>query len=675
MPRARGSQREIAPGDDYDSVVVVRRSRRMSAPPSPRLAFAVRTLALAVLGTFLPPPAAGEEPAPPAGPAPESPAFTFARFGAGEGPSSAGGVHRLLDAKRTPGQSNAIAFDRADEGAREEVRLLCRMRVLEGGDGGAFLFLDTSAYGVRGPAPFVANWTEPNLRRAFAVGIDVHDPKNEEPFGPWGNVQGLPEREVSLHWDGRELVKRVASFEFRGDFAEVEILLRHVPGGAEVSVRIGDDVVHDGHFVADLHPFEMRLALAAGTRTDATTEFDVKDLRVVAGAPAAPRRPPLRVEVFHHVRTDNSKTAFEAEVDLPPAEWAFARVVLTLELHDAGNAWDEWDRNGEVSVRDAEGVRRGLVPFITSYRTPCLWKVDVTHFRPLLAGRRRLEVAAGTTFYKNRGYLMSVSLDFHHGTPALEPYRVVPLWHGTARYGSAGNHFRDFFEPRTVAVDAAARAARIFTTTTGHSQVGEFTPAERAIVVRADVNDPDDAGRRFTDRLWKTDCYLNPNRPQFGTWKYPRAGWAPGDVVAPWWIDVSHFLRPGKTLEVRYVPQPYDFSGEESPPKEAEVAEATHVVRSYLVLYRDPSALRAAPTLRILDVTGDGAAAKAGVRAGDYLSAYDGRQIDSVDELRAAIQAAQAAGKERIALVVFRGTERLEVEVAPGRLGVSLGSP
>ena len=37
--------------------------------------------------------------------------------------------------------------------------------------------------------------------------------------------------------------------------------------------------------------------------------------------------------------------------------------------------------------------------------------------------------------------------------------------------------------------------------------------------------------------------------------------------------------------------------------------------------------------------------------------------MDSVDDLRAAMQGAVAAGKEKVAVVVFRGAERLELEL------------
>ena len=48
--------------------------------------------------------------------------------------------------------------------------------------------------------------------------------------------------------------------------------------------------------------------------------------------------------------TTNKKTSFQSEVDLPPASWAFGRVILKLDIHDGGKMWDEWDRNGHLYV-------------------------------------------------------------------------------------------------------------------------------------------------------------------------------------------------------------------------------------------------------------------------------------------------------------------------------------
>lgn len=616
---------------------------------------------------------------PPARPAPTKPAAAavaeapvLSTFAAGRGPTIDGQTVRLLDEAGTFGQSNAVAFPREHEGAYESVVVRGELRVERGGDGGAIALLSTSEYGARGPAPFAPSWVEPNLRGSLAVGIDVHNPKNEEPFGPWGNYLGNPEREVSLHFDGRELVKRVAPTEFRGETVPFELRVEHVIGGAEVSFRLGAAQVYDRYFVAHLLPYESRVAVGAGTRADVATRFDVVGVTHEVGAPAARRRPPVHVEVFNHVLTDNSKTFFRETVSLPPREFAFGRVILTLDIHDAGQDWDEWDRNGEVSILDADGERIGIVPFITSYRTPCHWKVDVTHFRPWLTGEVTFEARAGTNFYKNRGYMMSVALDFHHGTPELEPFEVVPLWHGTARYRDDANHFSDFFEDRTVSIPAETTAARIFTTTTGHSQIGEFTPSARAIEVAPVGDDGAPAApTRFENLLWKADCYLNPNRPQYGTWKYARAGWAPGDVVWPWWVELTDVVVPGRSAEIRYEPQPYDFSGMENPPTPAAVGEASHVVRSYLILYRTPDGLIAAPTLRIGSVSGESNAARAGFQVGDYLAEYGGRRIDTIDDLREAIGAGVESGAERIEAVLYRGSERVVVELEPGRMGVS----
>lgn len=578
------------------------------------------------------------------------------RFGAGSGPVIDGVRYRLLDDRGTFDQSNAIGFDRAKNGAFETTGFSCKLRVLKGGDGGAIAFLDTAEYGIRGAAPFVKSWVEPNLRGTFAIGIDVHNPKNEKMFGEWGNYQGRPQREISLHWDGREIVKRTAPAEFRGDWADCKVHVQHVVGGAEVTVQVGPKKVYDRYFIASMLPYEMRLAIGAGTRADVSTEFDVKNPVLEQSEIAKPRRTPMHFEVFNHVLSDNSRNTFESSVDLPPASWEFGRVILTLQIHDAGPNWDEWDRNGHLYVYNGDD-KWDIVPFITSYRTECFWQIDVTHFRPWLSGRTKFEIEAGTKFYKNRGFMMSVSLDYYHGKPAQVAYRVAPLWVGTARYKNAKNHFQDFFTDKTVEIGEGVESARIFTTTTGHSQIGEFTPSKRTIIVN---------GHRFANTLWKDDCYLNPNRPQFGTWKFSRAGWAPGDVVRPWRIDLTGKLEPGKAV-FRYEPQPYEFEGKV--PNEKQIDKASQVVRSYLILYRTPKNTMPAPSLRITNVQGQ--AKKAGIHRGDYLAFYDGKPIHTVAALRAAIGTV-AKSDRKIPVVVYRGAKRLDFELAPGKMGVNL---
>jgi len=603
-----------------------------------------------------------------------TPAVHFSTFESGDGPSFADGIYHLLDARGTPGQSNAVAFDATQKGAFKESTLRGKIRVLKGGDGGSFIFLNTTEYGKRGPSPFVKSWVEPNLVETFAVGIDVHNPPIDEPFGPQGNYRRMPEREVSLHWDGREIVKRLAPTEFRGNFARFEISVQYVIGGAEITVVLAGEKVYDGYFLAGMQPYESRLAIGAGTPDDTTTEFDVQDLVFNRRSPAPPQRPPIHFSLFNHVMIGYEAPSHVKNLTLPPISWAFGRVLLTLELHDAGAGWDKWDRNGYFYIVGADGKKHDIAPFITSYRTPGRWEVDLTHFRPWLTGNVKLEIAIQPPFDERNGYIISASLDFYHGTPQLEPFHIVPVWHGTARYKSVENHFSDFFVPKLISITPETKAAQFFITTTGHSTVGEFTPSRRTVVFVPAQGEGPVPEYRFENTLWKDDCYLNPVRPQRGTWKYSRAGWAPGDVVQPWKIDLTPHIFPGGIAELRYEPEAYDFSDrptEERPPDDM-INRAVHMVRAYLILYRSPKNLEPAPVLRVLEVMEDSNARKAKIEADDYLLEYDGKRPDSIEELRNLIRHATEAGKQKIPVVIERAGKQQVMHLGPGQMGVVL---
>ena len=101
----------------------------------------------------------------------------------------------------------------------------------------------------------------------------------------------------------------------------------------------------------------------------------------------------------------------------------------------------------------------------------------------------------------------------------------------------------------------------------------EFMPLGRTLTVN---------GESFRNVLWKTDNYLNPCRPQGGTWKYDRAGWAPGDVVRPWEVEVTHLITDARELRVEYALDPYvnEARGQTWAP--------FHRTESQVVLYRTP---------------------------------------------------------------------------------------
>ncbi|CAN5523135.1 hypothetical protein BH11ARM1_BH11ARM1_02220 [soil metagenome] len=120
-----------------------------------------------------------------------------------------------------------------------------------------------------------------------------------------------------------------------------------------------------------------------------------------------------------------------------------------------------------------------------------------------------------------------------------------------------------------------AKRAEVFTTVTGHGMdpntdnAAEFLPLWRKLVVN---------GHSVQNNLWTEDNYLNPCRPQGGTWKYDRAGWGPGTVVDPWKVDVTDFVKSKSQFDYQIQPYVNKAAVDGNP--------ARHIIESVLVLYR-----------------------------------------------------------------------------------------
>jgi hypothetical protein len=255
-----------------------------------------------------------------------------------------------------------------------------------------------------------------------------------------------------------------------------------------------------------------------------------------------------------------------------------------LRLDKPETRFDPWDRTAHVWIFDEDGQRYELLRYITPYHRGHVWQVDVSDFRPLLQGERKLVQQCGT---QGEGWVVTVSFDFYPGPAERYATDVVSLWSGAPEIGNPDKPVRDFYQPRSVALgevagDVRVTGAKVRLVVTGHgmspnaNNAAEFMPIGRTLR----VND-----ESFRNVLWKTDNYLNPCRPQGGTWKYDRAGWAPGDVVRPWEVDVSHLLAGGGELEIAYTLDPYINENR------GRTWAPSHVTEAQLILYRDgPSA-------------------------------------------------------------------------------------
>jgi hypothetical protein len=496
--------------------------------------------------------------------------YALARAGQEPGPALRDGALRLLDDEQDLG--NSAAFPAAARGLRREVDITFRMRLLYGGGGLTAALLDTAKYGTEGEAPRDVVWDDPRLPQAFAVCFDVYNPPSSDPFNAQGNIYNRPQREVALTWDGLEIVKRVSPVEFRGEqWHTVRIQLRFVCGGAEAGVSIDNQPVFNHFFIAGMEPFTSRLALGACTGK-ITNTADVSDLRADWRGSMKPPAAPVVVTAIDKVAINSGHTSEAAEAQFP--EGRFGRIIGTLTLAEPPGGYDPWDRSASVAVFDDKGERFELIRFITPYRKGHTWRVDLTDYRPLLTGRKKVLLECGTY---GTGWLITVQFTFYSGKPADSAFEVRKLWVGSPEVGNPDKPVSDFYQPITVPIPKAASRARLRITVTGHGMspnsrnAAEFMPIGRTVTV---------GSKSYHNRLWKTDNYLNPVRPQGGTWKYDRAGWAPGDVVRPWEIDITEAVRRGEPATLRYDLDPYvnEDRGKTWAP--------FHMTEAHLILYR-----------------------------------------------------------------------------------------
>ena len=483
--------------------------------------------------------------------------------------------------------SGSVAFDRTASGMHRKITASFGVRfpAEPGGLGGGFALLPTSSHGESGPfrTPEGFDWSEPNLPGTLAVGFDIHNPPGGGPFNHLGNIYNRPQREISLHWDGVEVANRLSPVEFRtGDFMRVLVEVEYVTGGAVVSVGVAEEAVYDRYFVAFANPYESRAAFGA-TCGDVVTAMAIDDVRVEFTEPIdGPMSEPVVVRVFDGQLVTGSNQRPRAPADFSGVPADVGRIVATLTLSEPEMGFDPWDKLGAIYLWSPSGgatipaarslggelERFEVLRFITPFGRGWTWHADVTHLAPLFQGERDMGIWIDT--WQN-GWLLTLDLSFFPAGSDLHPdrarpRRVVNLWNGAPEIGNPEKPVSEFYVPRRVRPPLWASRAMVYTTVTGHGMLpnsnnaGEFMPIERTIRA-VGGQAPTDGSTTFRDTLWKMDVYLNPCRPQGGTWKYDRAGWAPGSIVDPWVVDFTPVVVGREEVTFGYELAPYVNEG------------------------------------------------------------------------------------------------------------------
>ena len=464
------------------------------------------------------------------------------------------------------------------------------------------------------------SWESPNLSGSFGLGIDVHNPQTSHIFDKWGNFYGREEREISLHWDGKEIFKMMSPVEFRADPMDggtknFDLTIQYVTAGALITLAIEDTIIIDKYFIPEMTQYVKQPVFGATTGELTTTV--ILDSFAFLTEGYAPEFSHIESfiliedEVFH-----SQQQTIEIDVFFPEITEQADKVIMTLYLTGPEGGVSDWDVGASIYLIDrtddlrsshrtddlrsshstdgvspsiwrseiADTIKTEILRYITPYRRPYTWKVDVSHFIPVFTGEKQLRAHISTWEpvtddpSEQKGWKITAKLDFYKGYVDKKSFKVVNLWSGNFEYGDPENPMKDMLDDFYVPIPEEAISATLRIVTTGHGMnpnyenAAEFRPSDRWIHINDDT---------YHNLLWKTDNYLNPCRPQDGTWKFDRAGWAPGDIVHAWEIDLDKYIND-KVLQISYEPDDYVNYNR------GDTWEPFHILEAQVIFYQSP---------------------------------------------------------------------------------------
>ncbi len=255
---------------------------------------------------------------------------------------------------------------------------------------------------------------------------------------------------------------------------------------------------------------------------------------------------------------DNRREQF-MEVSLPESVEAYGRVSLNFKLSCPAGNCDRWDRLGSFGIMqpDAKGQNQylELLRFITPYGIGASWKYDLSDFIPLLQGKKTFKIFidtwVGPGHPQGNGWLVDAELVYEEsiGTPVAAYVQPI-LSQEDVVYGDPS---RTAERQGKVLPLLGYQSAQLYMVITGHGQgnaenCAEFCPKIHRVQIGSES---------FEKRIWRDDCATTVDPNQKGSWRYPRAGWCPGDKVDAWKTDITAALL-GKDTEFRYQPEAFD---------------------------------------------------------------------------------------------------------------------
>ncbi|HET8839272.1 MAG TPA: LamG-like jellyroll fold domain-containing protein [Flavobacteriaceae bacterium] len=234
------------------------------------------------------------------------------------------------------------------------------------------------------------------------------------------------------------------------------------------------------------------------------------------------------------------------EADLPSFVGAFDQIMGTLYIECPTGGCDPWDRISSIEAQGKDGEWYEIIRYLTPYGVSCQSEIDLTDFRSILRGNTKFRVNLGT---QGNGFLYTLELTYHAGTPTYPYSSVQKLWYQTYAFGDMAN--LQPAEDITAIYPANTQNAKIKLVSTGHGwgdtntgNAAEFHEDTHHIWVNGTET--------FSQHNWNV-CNPNPDScsPQNGTWYYNRAGWCPGSIAQFFDYDMGSISQ--NSVDLQYI--------------------------------------------------------------------------------------------------------------------------
>ncbi len=211
---------------------------------------------------------------------------------------------------------------------------------------------------------------------------------------------------------------------------------------------------------------------------------------------------------------------------------------FSVSCPNVSGGCDDWDRLAWVEIKTPSGQWVELFRYITPYGVACNHSLDVTDYASLLQGKVEFRMFIET--WGSGGWQLNLKLNYFAGTPTYLYSSVEELWKGTYDFGNPLN--LQPMDTLTIVGVEGTEYAKIRLVTTGHGW-GENNTGNAAEFYHAKHHLYIDNKETFEQDLW-TKCDPNPDgcSPQYGTYKYNRAGWCPGAIARPYFYDITPYL-------------------------------------------------------------------------------------------------------------------------------------